>query len=470
MSKAYINDDFLLLNKTAQNLYHNCAKDLPIIDFHCHLSPKEIAGDINFRNLTHIWLDGDHYKWRAMRACGEDELLITGAASDKEKFLAWARTVPKTLRNPLYHWTHMELKNPFGITNRLLSEETAESVWEECNDLLRKPEFSTQSLLKKNKVKVVGTTDDPTDSLEYHLQLKNEEKEFKVVPTFRPDNGMAVENKETFREWVSNLEKVSDTEITTFQHFLDALKSRHDFFDELGCRASDHGIERPHAASFSESKVSGIFDKIMKKQILDEGDVEVFKSAFLYYCGIMDAEKGWVMQLHIGPVRNNNSRMMKKVGKDAGFDSIGDAPIAQSLSKLLNRLDSGNNLPKTILYNSNPSDNELFSTMIGNFQDGSIPGKIQHGPSWWFLDQKDGIERQIESLSNMGILYEFIGMTTDSRSFLSYPRHDYFRRILCNLLGNEVEQGLLPDNIDLLNSYIERICFSNSNTYFGFDV
>lgn len=468
--KPFIEENFLLQNKTAQGLYHNCARDLPIIDYHSHLPAEEIAEDINFRNLSHIWLDGDHYKWRALRTCGEDERLITGGASDKNKFLAWARTVPKTLRNPLFHWTHMELKNPFGITDRLLNEESAESIWEECNELLQKPEFSTRGILKRNKVKVVGTTDDPTDSLEHHAKLKEEGVGFKVVPTFRPDNGMLVENGEAFGKWVKKLEASSDTEISTFQDFLGALKQRHDAFHELGCRASDHGIDHPHSESFSESQVSVIFDKVMRKQILDTRDVEIFKSAFLYFCGVMDAEKDWVMQLHIGALRNNNSRMKNKIGSDVGFDSIGDEPIAKSLAKLLNRLDSGNNLPKTILYNSNPRDNELFSTMVGNFHDGSVPGKLQHGPPWWFLDQKNGIEQQIESFSNMSILFEFIGMTTDSRSFLSYSRHDYFRRILCSILGTEVEQGLLPDDLDLLNSYIKKISFTNANTFFGFDV
>ncbi len=468
-NKPFINENFLLQNKTAQKLYHNCAKDLPIIDYHCHLSAKEIAEDVNFRNLTSIWLDGDHYKWRALRACGENERLITGKASDKEKFMAWARTVPKTLKNPLFHWTHMELKNPFGITDRLLNEASAESIWEECNEMLQQPEFSTRAILKKNKVKVVGTTNDPTDSLEYHAKLKEQELGIKVVPSFRPDRGMEIEQSEEFVDWVKKLEKVSDTEIFTFQDFLEALKQRHDIFHELGCRASDHGIERPYAESFSESQVSGIFDKVIRKKVLESREVEIFKSAFLYYCGIMASEKDWVIQFHIGPIRNNNSRMMKKAGKDAGFDSIGDATIGESLSKLLNRLDSGDNLPKTILYNSNPRDNELFSTMIGNFQDGSIPGKVQHGPPWWFLDQKDGIERHIESLSSMSILYEFVGMTTDSRSILSYSRHDYFRRILCNILGTEVEEGLLPADLDLLNSYITKICFTNANAFFGFD-
>ncbi|MBO6524651.1 MAG: glucuronate isomerase [Balneolaceae bacterium] len=469
-SKPFIDENFLLQNKTAQKLYHNCAKDLPIIDYHCHLPAKEIAEDINFKNLTHIWLAGDHYKWRALRTCGEHERLITGEAPDKEKFLAWARTVPKTLKNPLFHWTHLELRNPFGITDRLLNEENAESIWEECNEMLQQPEFSARGILKKNEVKVVGTSDDPTDSLEHHAKLKTQEMGVKVVPTFRPDSGMEIEQSEKFVDWVKKLEQASDTDITTFQDFLAALKQRHDVFNELGCRASDHGIEYPHSESFSENQVSGIFSKVMRKQMIDKEDAEIFKSAFLYYCGVMDREKDWVMQLHIGPIRNNNFRMMKKAGKDAGFDSIGDAPMGKSLSKLLNRLDSDDNLPKTILYNSNPKDNELFSTMIGNFQDGSVPGKVQHGPPWWFLDQKDGMERHIESLSSMSILYEFVGMTTDSRSFLSYSRHDYFRRILCNILGTEVEEGLLPSDLDLLNSYITKICFTNANAFFRFEV
>lgn len=468
MKKQFINDDFLLTNDISKRLYHEQAKDLPIIDYHCHLSPQQIADDINFRNLSHIWLEGDHYKWRALRACGVKEELITGNTSEKEKFLAWAETVPKTLRNPLYHWTHMELKNPFGISDRLLSPDTAESIWEECNDMLQKPEFSTRGLIAKNRVKIIGTTDDPTDSMEYHVKLKKENPDFKVVPTFRPDKGMEIGNVDEFLDWVHKLEVVTNTSINTFQDFLKALQNRHDFFGELGCKASDHGLEKPYSEPFTENQIIDIFDRAMQRKSISKTDIEVFKSAFIYYCGVMNAQKGWVMQLHIGPIRNNNSRMFKKLGRDAGFDSIGDEAIAKPLSKMLDRLDSENNLPKTILFNINPRDNELFSTMIGNFQDGSVAAKVQHGPPWWFLDQKDGIEKQLNSLSNMGILYEFVGMTTDSRSFLSYPRHDYFRRILCNMMGNEMEEGLIPDDYELVADYVERICYKNANNYFNF--
>ena len=470
MRKVFIDKDFLLQSDAAQKLFHEYASDKPIIDYHCHLPPKEIAENINFRNLTHIWLDGDHYKWRAMRTCGVDENKITGIATDRDKFFAWAETVPKTLKNPLYQWTHMELKNPFGITDRLLNGESAAEIWDECNELLKQPEFSTRGLLKKNNVKVVGTTDDPTDSMEFHKQVHAEDTDFVMVPTFRPDRGMEIENGEDFRNWVQKLENVSDISISNFNEFLDALKSRHDLFHELGGRASDHGIDEPYAEAFSKSQVSGIFENVMRGAVVSEQDVKVFKSAFLYYCGVMNKEKGWVMQLHIGAIRNNSTRMMKKLGRDTGFDSIGDYEIARPLAKLLNRLDMEDNLPKTIIYNSNPRDNELFSTMLGNFQDGSFSGKLQHGPPWWFLDQKEGIESQILSLANMGILSEFIGMTTDSRSFLSYPRHDYFRRVLCNMLGNDIEKGIIPDDFDLVGSMVEKICFDNARNYFGFEI
>lgn len=470
MSKEFIHNDFLLQNDFAKDLYHTFAADEPIIDYHCHLPPDQIAGDINFRNLTHIWLDGDHYKWRAMRTSGVDESLITGSASDKEKFLAWAKTVPNTLKNPLYHWTHMELKNPFGISDRLLNETTAEAIWEECNEKLQLPEFSTRGLLKKNKVKVVGTTDDPTDSLEHHVQVAGEDTDFKMVPTFRPDRGMEIENGEAFRTWVKKLESVSEISITTFDDFIEALDKRHAFFHELGGRASDHGIDEPYADSFSKSQVSSIFDNAMRGRIVEEKDARIFKSAFLYYCGLINHSRGWVMQFHIGALRNNSSRMMKELGRDTGFDSIGDYEIARPLAKMLNRLDSEAKLPKTILFNSNPRDNELFSTMLGNFQDGSFPGKLQHGPPWWFLDQKEGIEAQIISLSNMGVLGEFIGMTTDSRSFLSYPRHDYFRRVLCNMLGEDMEKGIVPEDMDMVGGLVKKICFSNAGSFFGFDV
>ncbi|MEX0904988.1 MAG: glucuronate isomerase [Balneolaceae bacterium] len=471
MEKKFISEDFLLQNETSKTLFHKYAEEQPIIDYHCHLPPEEIAGNINFRNMTHIWLDGDHYKWRGMRTCGVDEKYITGDATDKEKFLAWAATVPKTLRNPLYHWTHMELKNPFGITDRLLNAETAESIWDECNEMLKSPEFSTRSLLKRNRVNAVATTDDPTDSLEHHVSFKSEaDTDFIMVPTFRPDRGMEIENGDEFRAWVKRLEEAADTEITGYQNFIDALESRHDFFDSLGCRASDHGVEEPYSESFTDTQVRQIFDDVMSKKTPSEIDVRRFKSAFLYYCGLMDHDKGWVFQLHIGSLRNNNTRMLRKLGRDTGFDSIGDFEMAKPLSRLLDRLDTENHLPRVSLYNNNPRDNELFATMTGNFQDGTIPGKLQYGPPWWFLDQIDGIEQQIETLSNMGVLSQFIGMTTDSRSFLSFPRHDYFRRILCNILGNDVERGLIPDDTELLSAMIADICYHNARNFFQFEV
>lgn len=468
MPKPFIDRNFLLQSTAALELYHHYAASLPIIDYHCHLPPEQIEGNINFRNLTHIWLDGDHYKWRAMRTCGVDESYITGDATDKEKFLKWAETVPKTIRNPLYHWTQMELKNPFEITC-LLNENTAESIWEECNELLQQPEFSTRGLIEKNRVEVIATTDDPTDSLEHHKKMKEEEGVgFKMVPTFRPDRGMQIENKQEFKNWVGKLEEASNHSISTFQDYLDALKQRHDVFAELGCRASDHGVEEPYAESFSDQQMEQIFSKVMTGKSATDAEVRIFKSAFLYYCGLMDHEKEWVFQLHAGALRNNSFRMMEKLGPDTGFDSIGDFEMARPLSQLLDRLDTDNTLPRVVLYNNNPRDNELFATMAGNFQDGTIPGKLQHGPPWWFLDQKDGIEKQIESLSNMSILSEFIGMTTDSRSFLSYPRHDYFRRVLCNMLGNDMEKGLVPDNPDLIGKIVENICYQNSRDFFRF--
>jgi len=469
MSKPFIHKNFLLQNKQAEELYHDHAVSQPIIDYHCHLPPLEIVENINFRNLTHIWLAGDHYKWRAMRTCGVDERYITGDASDKEKFIAWAETVPKTLRNPLFHWTHLELKHPFGITDRLLNGDTAGAIWNECNEMLQQPEFSARELLRRNKVNVIATTDDPTDSLEYHQKFKQEKDAgFIMVPTFRPDRGMEIENGDGFRNWVQKLEEVSGISITSYRDCLDALKNRHDLFHELGCRASDHGIEEPYAEPFSDKKLERIFSNGMKGVIVSEEEVRIFKSAFLYHCGLMDYEKEWVFQLHIGALRNNNSRMMKKLGRDTGFDSMGDFEIARPLAQLLDRLDVQNKLPRVILYNNNSSDNEVIVTMAGNFQDGTIPGKVQHGPPWWHLDQKDGIEKQIESLSNMGILSEFIGMTTDSRSLLSYPRHDYFRRILCNILGEDMEKGLVPDEMDLIAELVENICYQNADRFFRF--
>ncbi len=471
MKKPFIHNDFLLQTDTAKKIYHDYSEAQPIIDYHCHLPPQEISEDKNFRNLTNIWLDGDHYKWRAMRTCGVDEKFITGSATDKEKFLAWAETVPKTLKNPLYHWTHMELKNPFGITDQLLNGESAGKIWDKCNEMLKTPEFSTRGLLKRNNVKVVATTDDPTDQLKYHTQFKNvDEQAFNMVPTFRPDRGMEIENGDEWRNWVQKLMDVSGIDISTFSDFLEALQQRHDFFDEMGCRASDHGTDRPYSDDFTNKEIEAIFKKAMDGKAPSEEEIRKFKSAFLYHCGVMDAKKGWVYQLHIGAIRNNNSRMMKKLGRDTGYDSIGDFELALPLAHLLNRLDNENKLPRIVLYNSNPHDNELMATMIGNFQDGTVPGKLQHGPPWWFLDQKDGIEAHIESLSNMGVLSQFIGMTTDSRSFLSFPRHEYYRRVLCNVLGNDIEKGLLPDDLDLIGKMVEDISFENARAFFGFKI
>lgn len=467
--KKFIHNDFLLGNTAAQKLYHEVAVDLPIIDYHNHLPPDAIANDKQFSNLTEIWLAGDHYKWRAMRACGVDENLITGDASDKEKFLAWAQTVPMTLKNPLYHWTHLELANPFGIKDRLLDDNSAESIWDECNEKLQSPEFSARSLLSKRGVEVVATTDDPTSDLSHHQSYQNDpDSQFLMVPTFRPDKGMNIDQQDSFLEWISDLEKITGNSVQDVEDLRRALKARHDYFHELGCRASDHGISQPFSESFKEQEIDRTLKRALNGEVLSKEDVNKFKSAFLYECALLNYEKGWVFQLHIGALRNNNTRMMKKLGPDSGYDSIGDVEMALPLSRLLDRLDSTGQLPKTILYNLNPRDNELIGSMIGNFQDGLTPGKLQHGPPWWFLDQKNGIEEQIESLSNMGILSQFIGMTTDSRSFLSFSRHDYFRRILCNLLGKDMESGLIPNDHDRVADLIEKICFKNVKSYFNY--
>jgi len=465
----FIDDNFLLENDTAHNLYHNYAKKLPIIDYHCHLPVNEIADNRNFENLAKIWLNGDHYKWRAMRANGVDEKFCTGEASDWEKFLAWAKTVPYTIRNPLYHWTHMELKNPFGISGRLLNEETAKDIWEKCNSLLNTPEFFAKGLIKKFNVETICTTDDPTDSLEYHIQLKNEGYEINVLPTFRPDKGMMIENIGLFNLWFSRLQEVTNSNIGTFQSYIDALRSRHDFFHIYGCRLSDHGLETIYAEDYSREEIEKIFSKVLLNKELRQEEILKFKSAMMYEFGIMDYEKNWVQQLHIGALRNTNTRMYGKLGPDTGFDSIGDFEIARPLAKFLSKLDHQNKLAKTIIYNLNPSDNEVLATMTGNFQDGTIAGKIQYGCGWWFLDQKDGIEKQINALSNMGLLSRFVGMLTDSRSFLSYPRHEYFRRLLCNIIGKDVEKGLIPNSEELIVPLVENISYYNAKNYFGFN-
>ncbi|MDR1763418.1 MAG: glucuronate isomerase [Dysgonamonadaceae bacterium] len=467
--KQFLDKNFCLQTETAERLYHEYAAGKPIIDYHCHLVPKMIADNRRFDNLGQIWLEGDHYKWRAMRTNGIDEKFITGnETSDWQKFEKWAETVPYTMRNPLYHWTHLELSRAFGV-EKILKPETAKEIYEHCTALLQTPEYSAQGLMRKFNVKVVCTTDDPVDSLEYHIAVKKSGFETKVLPTWRPDKAMAVENPHEYRIYINKLSEVSGVNIASFDTLLQALKVRHDFFATVGCRLSDHGLEEFYAEDYTQREVEGIFDKVYDGSVLTASEILKFKSAMLYEFAKLDWEKGWTQQFHYGALRNNNSRMFKRLGPDTGYDSIGDWNVAKSLSKLLNRLDSEEKLAKTILYNLNPRDNDLIATMLGNFQDGSVAGKIQFGSGWWFLDQKYGMEAQMNSLSVLGLLSRFVGMLTDSRSFLSYPRHEYFRRILCNLIGNDVEQGLLPaSELPFLGKMVEDISYNNANTYFGF--
>ncbi|MCG8579660.1 MAG: glucuronate isomerase [Bacteroidales bacterium] len=465
--KIFINDDFLLSNGTAKTLYFQYASKLPVIDYHCHLSPRQIAEDINFKNMTEIWLQGDHYKWRALRANGINENHITGNASDWEKFYSWAQTVPYTLRNPLYHWTHLELKNPFGI-NELLNGNTAKKIWDRCNTLLQRPDFSTRSLIKKANVEVICTTDDPTDSLKWHKIIKDSGFTTKVLPTWRADKVLAIDNLYDFNAYLNTLSEVSGIAISSYKTLIKALKKRQDFFEQMGCKLSDHGLDRFYCDSYTEAEINTILKKAMNEEVLTDTEKAKYKSAILYDLAIMDHEKGWTQQFHIGVIRNNNTKMFHQIGPDTGFDSIGDDLIAKDMATFFNRLASNDKLSKTILYNLNPSHNEVYATMIGNFQDGSIAGKIQWGSGWWFLDQKDGMEKQMNALSNLGLLSRFVGMLTDSRSFLSYSRHEYFRRILCNLIGQDVEKGLIPNDMKLLSEYVENICYYNASNYFNF--
>jgi glucuronate isomerase len=465
---VFITPDFLLSTTWAERLYHEHAADQPIIDYHCHLPPEQVAADTRFANLAQIWLYGDHYKWRAMRTNGLAERFCTGDASDWEKFQAWAATVPKCLRNPLYHWTHLELKRPFGISDRLLGPDTARSVWEDANALLAKPAFSARGIMRQMKVAVVCTTDDPVDTLEHHAAVAASGFEIQMRPTWRPDRGMAVESPERFNAWVDRLAAVNGADIRDFDSYLAALRKRHDFFHDMGCRLSDHGIETVYADDYTEAGIKAIFAKVRSGRQLDAEEQGRFKSAMLHEGALMDHAKGWVQQFHIGPIRNNSSRMFRTLGADTGFDSIGDASYAKPLARFLDRLDSDDRLAKTILYNINPKENAVLATMVGNFQDGSSPGKIQFGSGWWFLDQKDGMEQQLNALSTLGLLSRFVGMLTDSRSFLSYTRHEYFRRILCNLLGDEMERGLLPRDLKLIGAMVEDICYRNAAGYFDF--
>lgn len=466
--KPFLDQNFLLHTTAAQRLYHEFAAQMPIIDYHNHLLPQQIAEDHQFENLTQVWLYGDHYKWRAMRTQGIPERYCTGNATDWEKFEKWAETVPYTLRNPLYHWTHLELQRYFGITE-LLSPSTARSIYDQANAMLQTPAYSVRNLLRKMKVRVLCTTDDPTDSLEWHLKMaKDSSMDFKVLPAFRPDKAMAVEDPLSFNAWTDKLAAVAEMPIFSYADFLSALAKRHDFFAENGCRISDHGLEEMYVEPYSTQEIAEIFKKIRGGQALNALEILKIKSALLFEFARMDHEKGWVQQYHLGALRNNNSRAMRQLGPDTGWDSIGDFQQGKNLARFLDRLDNENQLAKTILYNLNPADNELMATMIGNFNDGSVAGKVQFGSAWWFLDQKDGMEKQLNALSNMGLLSRFVGMLTDSRSFLSYPRHEYFRRTLCNLFGQEIERGELPDQLDWIGAVVQDICYRNAAEYFGF--
>lgn len=465
--KPFLSDDFLLHNESARRLYHEFAGPMPIFDYHCHLPVEEIANNKVFTNLTAIWLNGDHYKWRAMRANGVDENRITGTASDKEKFMAWAVTVPKTLRNPLYHWTHLELKKPFGITT-LLNEHSGEHIYRRCSELLQEDGFSARAILERMNVKVICTTDDPVDSLEHHRTIAADASfTIDVLPAFRPDKAMAVEDPAAFNLYVDRLAQAADVHISNYAEFLESLHARHSYFHAMGCRLSDHGLEQPSAVAFTGDQVAGAFARIRSGREITVEQKLQFKSAMLIEFGIMDYERGWTQQYHFGALRNTNSRAFTALGPDTGYDSIGDFPMGKALAAMLDSLEARGKLARTILYILNPRDNEMIATMIGNFQDGSVPGKMQFGSGWWFNDQKDGMERHLNALSNMGLLSRFVGMLTDSRSFLSYPRHEYFRRVLCNLFGTDMENGELPGDFELVGSTIQDICYHNAVNYFA---
>ena len=466
--KPFIHEDFLLQSETAKHLYHNFAKSLPIIDYHCHLDPKMVAEDHQFSSITELWLGGDHYKWRALRANGVAEKYITGDASDWEKFQKWAETIPYAMRNPLYHWTHLELKTCFGI-DKVLNPDTAKEIFDECNAKLQLPEYSAKNLMRRYKVEVVCTTDDPIDSLEYHKQIKESGFEIKVLPTWRPDKAMAVESASAFKTYIDTLSSVSGIKINSFKEIIDALLIRHKYFEEMGCRLSDHGMEEFYAEDYTEAEIEAIFSKVYGGTELNEAEIKKFKSAMLVEFGKMDADTGWTQQFHYGVIRNNNTKMFKAIGPDTGFDSISQVITAKNMVKYFDTLNSMDKLTKTIVYNLNPSDNTMLATMIGNFQDGSVPGKMQFGAGWWFLDQKDGMEQQMNALSLQGLLSRFVGMLTDSRSFVSYARHEYFRRIMCNLIATDVEKGEIPaSEMSRIEQMVADISYYNAKNYFNF--
>lgn len=465
----FINENFLLHSETARRLYHEFAAAEPILDFHSHLPAAEIADDHRFRDLTQIWLEGDHYKWRLMRANGISEDYCTGEAAPFEKFQAWAETVPATLRSPLYQWTHLELKRYFGI-DESLDRRSAKTVWDKANSLLKTPELSARGILKRFKVQVACTTDDPCDDLSHYRQVNSGETQLRMYPTFRPDKALQVYEPERFNAWVSRLEQSSNIHIDSLTTFLDALKQRHDAFHAEGGRMSDHGLPHCYANPCSDRNAAEIFDRARSGKVIEDDEHEQFASFLMLFFGRLDAEKGWTKQLHLGALRSVNSRRTRELGPDTGFDCMGDWPQAKSLCAYLDLLERENALPRIILYNVNPADNYVFATAAGSFQDGSVAGKIQYGSAWWFLDQKDGIEQQLNALSNTGLLSRFVGMVTDSRSFMSFPRHEYFRRVLCNLLGREVELGDLPNDVELIGGMVRNICFENARQFLGLEL
>jgi glucuronate isomerase len=468
-SRSFIHDDFLLTTKQARELFHRYAASEPIFDYHCHLPPQQIATNHEFADLSELWLGGDHYKWRAMRTNGVQERFCTGDATPREKFQAWAETVPHTLRNPLYHWTHLELKAYFGV-NELLNEKSAEKIWKQTNKLL--PKRRTQDLITMSKVAVICTTDDPADSLELHAKIRASKLKTRVYPAFRPDKALAVGHPAAFNAWLDKLAATAGVAngIKSFDDLLSALKKRHDDFHAAGCRLSDHGLETALSEPCTHSQARMIFDATRGGRAASPEGTVRFGSYLMLEFGRWDAARGWTKQLHLGALRNNNNRLLSTLGPDTGFDSIGDFPQAVALSRYLNALDATDQLPRTIIYNVNPADNYVFGTMIGNFQDGSIPGKVQFGSGWWFLDQKEGMEWQINALSNLGLLSRFVGMITDSRSFVSYPRHDYFRRTLCNLLGADMARGEIPGDLKLVGGMVKNICFANARNYFNLEL
>lgn len=482
--RQFIHEDFLLQCESSRRLYHDYAAALPIIDYHCHLPPEEVATDHRFRSMTELWLDGDHYKWRAMRANGVSEDLCTGNATDENKFLAWARTVPFTLRNPLYHWTHLELAFPFGIRDRLLDESTAANIFSQCNEQLQLPEFSARGLLRQFHVEVVCTTDDPADSLEWHTahagerraaptavppqrgNLASSDTDLRMYPTWRPDRALGVEDPASYQVWIAALEQTSNCDIVTYRDLLTALERRHTAFHDAGCRLSDHGLEFMVGDPAPTREVERVFDAARRGKLVDAAAADGFRAALLHELAVWGHRRGWVQQFHIGAMRDNNSRKRAQLGPNTGFDSIGEGDHVKRLARFLDRLASNDALAKTILYNLNPRDNEAFAALLGNFQDGLVPGKMQLGSAWWFLDQLDGMTRQLNAVSNLGLLSHFVGMLTDSRSFLSYSRHDYFRRLLCQMLGAEMESGILPGDFTLIGDLVRRVAYHNAKAFF----